>query len=81
MWIEPVDREQVAPVVRGLYDAIQRQTGRASDFFKMLGNKPDLLRAFNQLYGVVWAEGNLRSGRRSWPTCACRSSTAQRLRY
>lgn len=23
----------------------------------MLGNKPELLRAFNQLYGVVWAEG------------------------
>jgi alkylhydroperoxidase family enzyme len=23
------------------------------------GNKPELLRAFNQLYGVVWAEGAL----------------------
>jgi alkylhydroperoxidase family enzyme len=59
MRIEPVDHEQAAPVVRRIYDAIERQTGRVSNFFKMLGNKPDLLRAFNQLYGVVWAEGAL----------------------
>jgi hypothetical protein len=59
MRIEPVDHEQAAPVVRRIYDAIERQTGQVSDFFKMLGNNPDLLRAFNQLYGVVWAEGAL----------------------
>lgn len=61
MRIEPVDKEQAAPVVRRIYDAIERQTGRVSNFFKMLGNTPDLLRAFNQLYGVVWAEGALEA--------------------
>jgi alkylhydroperoxidase family enzyme len=59
MRIEPVDHEQAAPVVRRIYDAIERQTGRVSNFFKMLGNAPDLLPAFNQLYGVIWAEGAL----------------------
>ena len=61
MRIEPVERDQAAPVVRRIYDAIEQQTGRVSPFFKMLGNKPDLLRAFNQLYGVVWAEGALQA--------------------
>jgi alkylhydroperoxidase family enzyme len=59
MRIEPVERDQAGPVVQRIYDAIEKQTGRVSPFFKMLGNKPELLRAFNQLYGVVWAEGAL----------------------
>jgi alkylhydroperoxidase family enzyme len=59
MQIEPVERDRAAPVVQRIYDAIERQTGRVSPFFRMLGNKPELLRAFNQLYGVVWAEGAL----------------------
>jgi alkylhydroperoxidase family enzyme len=61
MRIEPVERDQAAPVVQRIYDAIEQQTGRLSNFFKMLGNNPDLLRAFNQLYGVVWAEGALQA--------------------
>ena len=61
MRIEAVERDQAAPVVRRIYDAIEQQTGRVSPFFKMLGNKPELLRAFNQLYGVVWAEGALQA--------------------
>jgi len=61
MRIEPVEREQAAPVVRRIYDGIEQHTGRVSTFFKMLGNKPELLRAFNQLYGVVWAEGALQA--------------------
>jgi alkylhydroperoxidase family enzyme len=61
MRIEPVERAQAAPVVQRIYDAIERQTGRVSPFFRMLGNKPELLRAFNQLYGVVWAEGALQA--------------------
>lgn len=59
MRIEPVDKEQAAPVVQRIYDAIEKSTGTVSPFFRMLGNRPDLLRAFNQLYGVVWAEGAL----------------------
>jgi hypothetical protein len=39
MRIEPVEQAQAAPVQR-IYDAIERQTGRVSPFFKMLGNKP-----------------------------------------
>jgi hypothetical protein len=77
MRIEPVERDQAPPVVQRIYDAIEKRTGRVSPFFKMLGNTPELLRAFNQLYGVVWAEGaRWRPSSRSWPTCACRSSTA-----
>ena len=30
-----------------------------SNFNKMLAHKPDVLRAFNQLSGAVWAEGAL----------------------
>ena len=59
MRIEPVERDQAPPVVQRIYDAIERRTGRVTPFFRMLGNQPDLLRAFNQLYGVVWAEGAL----------------------
>jgi len=61
MRIQPVERAQAAPIVQRIYDAIERQTGRVSPFFRMLGNKPELLRAFNQLYGVVWAEGALQA--------------------
>jgi alkylhydroperoxidase family enzyme len=59
MRIQPVERDQAAPVVQRIYDAIERRSGTVSPFFRMLGNKPELLRAFNQLYGVVWAEGAL----------------------
>jgi alkylhydroperoxidase family enzyme len=59
MRIEPVEHDQAPPVMQRIYDAIEKSTGRVSPFFKMLGNKPELLRAFNQLYGVVWAEGAL----------------------
>jgi hypothetical protein len=53
MRIEPVERDQAAAVVQRIYDAIEQSTGTVSPFFRMLGNKPELLRAFNQLYGVV----------------------------
>ena len=32
---------------------------RVSNLYRMLGNQPELLRGFNQLYGAVWAEGAL----------------------
>ena len=73
MRIQPVERAQAAPVVQRIYDAIERQTGRVSPFFRMLGNKPELLRAFNQLYGSSGPRGRLRPSSRSWPTCGCRS--------
>jgi alkylhydroperoxidase family enzyme len=59
MRIGPVEREQAPPIVQRIYDAIEKRSGTVSPFFRMLGNNPELLRAFNQLYGVVWAEGAL----------------------
>ena len=59
MRIDPVEPDQAPPVVQRIYAAIERQTGRVSSLYKMLGNQPELLRGFNQLYGAVWAEGAL----------------------
>jgi alkylhydroperoxidase family enzyme len=59
MRIEPVERDQAPPIVRRIYDAIEKRSGTVSPFFRMLGNHQELLRAFNQLYGAVWAEGAL----------------------
>ena len=59
MRIDPVEPDQAPPVVQRIYVAIQRQTGRVSNLYKMLGNQPELLGGFNQLYGAVWAEGAL----------------------
>jgi alkylhydroperoxidase family enzyme len=59
MRIEPVERDQAPPIVQRIYDAIDKRSGTVSPFFRMLGNSQELLRAFNQLYGVVWAEGAL----------------------
>ena len=61
MRIEPVERDQAPPIVQRIYDAIEKRSGTVSPFFRMLGNNPELLRAFNQLYGVVWAEGALQA--------------------
>ena len=61
MRIEPVERDQAPPIVQRIYDAIEKRSGTVSPFFRMLGNNQELLRAFNQLYGVVWAEGALQA--------------------
>jgi alkylhydroperoxidase/carboxymuconolactone decarboxylase family protein YurZ len=76
MRIELVERDQAPPVVQRIYDAIEKRIGTVSPFFRMLGNKPERLRAVNQLYGVVWAEGALQAKLRELATCGCRSSTA-----
>jgi hypothetical protein len=55
MRIEPVERDQAPAIVQRIYDAIEKRSGTVSPFFRMLGNNPELLRAFNQLYGVAWA--------------------------
>ena len=59
MDIRPVEKEQASDVVRRIYDSIEQRSGSVSNFFKMLGHKPDVLRAYNQLYSAVWAEGAL----------------------
>lgn len=59
MRIEPVEKEQADDVVRRIYDALEQRAGSVSNFTKMLAHKPDVLRAFNQLFGAVMGEGAL----------------------
>ena len=59
MQIELVEKDQANDVVRRIYDSLEQRSGRVSPFNKILANKPDVLRAFLQLDGAVWAEGAL----------------------
>ena len=59
MQIHPIEKDQASPLVRRIYDALERQSGSVSTFNKMLAHKPEILRAFNQLSGALWAEGAL----------------------
>jgi alkylhydroperoxidase family enzyme len=59
MRIQPVEKDQASALVRRIYDSLEQQSGRVSPFFKMLANKPDVLRAFLQLDGAIWADGAL----------------------
>jgi len=57
--IHLIEKDQAGPLVQRLFDALERQSGSVSNFNKMLAHKPDVLRAFNQLSGAIWAEGTL----------------------
>jgi alkylhydroperoxidase family enzyme len=57
--IHLIEKDQASPPVQRLYDALERQAGSVSNFNKMLAHKPEVLRAFNQLSGAIWAEGAL----------------------
>jgi alkylhydroperoxidase family enzyme len=59
MRIQPIEKDQTSDVVRRIYDSLEQRSGRVSPFFKMLAHKPDVLRAFLQLEGAVWADGAL----------------------
>lgn len=59
MRISLVEKDQASDVVKRIYDALEQQQGRVPNFFKMLGRKPDVLRAYTQLSGAVWADGAL----------------------
>ena len=59
MRITPVEPDQAPDLVRRIYDSLSKGSGRVSPFYKMLGHKPDVLRAFSQLYAAVFAEGAL----------------------
>lgn len=56
MRIQPVEKEQAPDVVRRIYAALEQRAGSVSDFTKMLAHKPEILRAFNQLFAAVMAE-------------------------
>jgi alkylhydroperoxidase family enzyme len=45
--------------VQRIYRSLQERLGTVTPFYKMLAHKPALLRAFTQLYGVVWEGGAL----------------------
>ena len=59
--IIPLERDQAPEVVRRIYDSLARSSpsGMVSPFMKMLGHKPDVLRAYNQLSAAVMVEGAL----------------------
>jgi len=59
MRITPVEPDQAPDTVKRIYDSLAKNTGTVSPFMKMLGHKPDVLRAYNQLSGAVMAEGAL----------------------
>jgi alkylhydroperoxidase family enzyme len=59
MKISLVETDQTSDLVRRIYDSLEQRSGRVSPFFKMLAHKPDVLRAFLQLDGAVWADGAL----------------------
>ena len=64
MRIQPVEKDQASDLVRRIYDSLEQRSGRVSSFFKMLAHKPDVLRAFLQLDGAVWADGALSPKRK-----------------
>jgi alkylhydroperoxidase family enzyme len=57
--IRPVEKDQAPDVVRRIYDSLEQRSGRVGPFYKLLARKPDVLRAFLQLDGAVWADGAL----------------------
>ncbi len=59
MLIEPVEPEQAPAAVRRMYEALEKRGAPVSNLVKMLAHKPDLLRAYNQLSGAIWAESAL----------------------
>jgi uncharacterized peroxidase-related enzyme len=59
MRIQPVEKDEAPDVVRRIYEALEQRAGSVSDFTKMLAHKPEVLRAFNQLFAAVMAEDTL----------------------
>jgi len=59
--IEPVQNESATPDVRRIFDAIEMNQGAVSNFSRLLAHRPAILRAYNQLYGAVWADSALPS--------------------
>lgn len=59
MHISLVEKDEAPDVVRRIYEGIEKRLGMVSNFFKVLAHMPDVLRAFNQLDGAIWADGAL----------------------
>jgi alkylhydroperoxidase family enzyme len=59
MKIEPISSESAPPDVRRIFDALEKEQGSVPNFSRMLAHRPAVLRAYNQLYGALWAESRL----------------------
>lgn len=59
MRVELIEKEAAPPDVLRVYEALEKAQGEVSNFHKMLAHRPDVLRAFNQLNGALWASGAL----------------------
>ena len=54
--IHPVSDESASPEVKRVFAAMEQSGTKVSPFFRMLANKPAVLRAYNLLSGALWAE-------------------------
>ena len=59
MRIELVRNDSATPDVRRIFEAVERTQGAVGNFSRMLAHRPPVLRAYNQLYGAVWADSAL----------------------
>jgi alkylhydroperoxidase family enzyme len=59
MRIHPVEKDEASPIVRRIYDSIEKSGRSVSNLLKLLAHRPEVLRAYNQLSGAMWVEGTL----------------------
>ena len=59
MRIHLIEADEASPQVQRIYTSLEHQFGSVSNFNKMLAHKPDILRAHNQLFSAVFADGAL----------------------
>ena len=59
MRIELIEQDQASDQVRRVYDSLTQRLGSVSNFYKILAHKPEILRAYSQLYAALWADSAL----------------------
>jgi alkylhydroperoxidase family enzyme len=59
MHFELVQNESATRDVRRIFEAVERTQGAVANFSRVLAHRPAVLRAYNQLYGAVWADSAL----------------------
>ena len=59
MTIPLVQKDKVAASALPVYEKLEKKTGSVLNFFKIMANKPDVLRTFLEFYQAVWAPGAL----------------------
>lgn len=61
MPIQPVEREGAPDEVRTLYEQIERSGVKVSRFYRLLGHRPEALRAVLALTSAVMGSGTVSS--------------------